>query len=479
MYKIAFMARPPMDRFAAEIFREIRASHDDGAIGYFFTCDEKETAKARQYLDNDEHMIICQLNEFMNAHWDEFTVDKLQFFEQEYDCAPVWKYIYTDRFLIHRGYDYAVRTACGLFAFWEHIFKDLGVQYYYDETVGTLVTYIAYIVAKKYGALYFTLLQLRGRELTDHFYITDPFQYQWGFDDNYKNKSYSEEQKEEAREYLRVNTSKPQPDYMKLIGQRPRIKGRFFLLPPFYIRQRFFNKHTVDKGSYIYYKSYENVLDPIKFYCRYQKCKKYFKDPVPGQKYVIYPLHYQPEASTIVCAPKYEKQLFFIDSLAKSLPADTVLYVKEHYVQLGHRPESFYKDLQQLPNVVLINPWADGKKLLQESECIATLTGTCGWEGILMRKPVIMCGDVFYRKAPGVLWSDEIIDNYMDLMNSYVQPTEDELIQYLCAFLEVSRKGNVFPPDINRFNHDNIVMVANSIMDFIKKNEVKAVKNEY
>lgn len=466
--KIAFMCRPPMDRFAVELFKEILLSYDSEATGYFFTCDSRESAKAREYLNNDPRGRIAELSEFMNAHWDEYDLKTLEHYEKKYDCSPIWQYIYTDRFLIYRGYEYAIKTTCGLFAFFEHLFVDEGVKFYYDETVATLITYVAYLVANKTGAKYFTLLQLRGRELTHHFVIEDPFQYQVGFDTDYRNNTYSEELKAEARAYLEKNTKdNSKPDYMKLLSKAPKITGRFFLLPPFYIRQRFFNRYTVDKGSYIYYKSYENVLDPIRFYRRYRRCKKYFMDPVEGEKFVIYPLHYQPEASTIVCAPKYEKQLYFIDSLAKSLPADTMLYVKEHYVQLGHRDESFYKELQKFPNVRLINPWADSKQLLRDSECIVTLTGTCGWEGLLLRKPVIMCGDMFYRLAPGVMHTDDIMGNYLKLMSEYKQPTEEEVIQYLCAYLSVAREGNVFPPDDNRFDAENIKKVVKSMMEYI------------
>lgn len=84
-----------------------------------------------------------------------------------------------------------------------------------------------------------------------------------------------------------------------------------------------------------------------------------------SKKYVYYPLHYEPEASTLVCAVKYEKQLFFIDSWAKSLPADTVLYVKEHYAVLGHRELTLYKELKKYPNVVMIDPWESSRKLIK------------------------------------------------------------------------------------------------------------------
>ena len=85
---------------------------------------------------------------------------------------------------------------------------------------------------------------------------------------------------------------------------------------------------------------------------------------------------------------KYEKQLFFIDSWAKSLPADTVLYVKEHYAFLGNRDPHFYEELKQYPNVVIVDPWESSRKLIENAVAVTTLTGTAGWEAMLLRKPV-------------------------------------------------------------------------------------------
>ena len=471
MYTICFMARRPFDDFSPAVFNKIREEQDSTVRGVFITCDSKETKYIYDKFGKDE-VVVCEISEFMNAHWDEFTLEKLQEYEKKYDAAPMWKYIYTDRFLIYRDYDYCVHTAAGLFAFWEHVFTTYHVDFFYDEVIATFLTYAAYLVGQKTGTGYYSLMFMRacGKDLTHHYILNDPFEKIYNMPKDYANVPVTEEQRAEAEAFLTQFEEKhSKPAFMQFSGKKPKWKASFFLLPFFYIRQRFFNPYTRDKGSYIYYKAYEATMDPIKWYFRYQKAKKYFKKADFSKKFVYFPLHLQPEATTIVCAQKYEKQLYFIDNLVKSLPADTVLYVKEHYSFLGIRPNSFYEQFKQYPNVVLIDPWEDSLKLIDKSECVATLTGTAGQEAMLLRHPVFMSGDIVYTGAPGVMHIEEIFGNYEDALASYKQPTREEIIQYLAVYRSCARPGNTYVMSEARLKDENISLVAASMYSYFKE----------
>jgi hypothetical protein len=56
----------------------------------------------------------------------------------------------------------------------------------------------------------------------------------------------------------------------------------------------------------------------------------YFDRPIAGEQYVLYPIHFQPEASTLVQAPYYLDQAALIEDISKSLPVGYQLHVKEH-----------------------------------------------------------------------------------------------------------------------------------------------------
>lgn len=468
MYNLCFMARRPFEDFSPAVYKKIKENHDSTVRGIFITCDSQETKYIYDKFGKDE-VTVCEISAFMNAHWDEFTIEKLEEYEKKYDAAPMWQYIYTDRFLIYRDYDYCVHTAAGLFAFWEYVFTTYEVDFFYDEVIATLLTYAAYLVGKKTGTGYYSLMFMRacGMDLTHHYILNDPFEKMYDFPEDYANVPVTEEQKKKAEEFLAGFEEKhSKPAFMKFSGQKPRWKARFFILPFFYLRQRFFNPYTRDKGSYIYYKAYEQTLDPIKFYFRYKKSRNYFKKADFSKKFVYFPLHLQPEATTIVCAQKYEKQLYFIDNLVKSLPADTVLYVKEHYSFLGIRDNSFYEAFKQYPNVVLIDPWEDSIKLIEKSQCVATLTGTAGQEAMLLRHPVFMSGDIVYRGAPGVMHLDEVFGNYEKAMAGYRRPTRDEIIQYLAVYMSHARLGNTYVLSEERLSDANLANLAASMYSY-------------
>ena len=84
---------------------------------------------------------------------------------------------------------------------------------------------------------------------------------------------------------------------------------------------------------------------------------KIFSSIPENKKYVYFPLQVDPESSTMVISPMHTDQLSVIESLAKSLPADMILVVKEHLPMLGCRKLEFYRRIMEMPRVVLVNPF--------------------------------------------------------------------------------------------------------------------------
>jgi hypothetical protein len=113
-------------------------------------------------------------------------------------------------------------------------------------------------------------------------------------------------------------------------------------------------------------------------------------------RYIYYPLHVEPEASTMVLSEKLTNQLFFIEQISKSMPVGFKLLVKEHAPMLGRRPSGFYKRIRNLPNVHLISPFADNFSLIRSAELVCVLTGTAGWEAIQLGVPVLAVGEAQY-----------------------------------------------------------------------------------
>lgn len=120
----------------------------------------------------------------------------------------------------------------------------------------------------------------------------------------------------------------------------------------------------------------------------------------PTDKFFLYPLQYQPEASTSVMAPYFTNQLHTIQNIAFSIPFPFKLYVKEHPSAVGRKPDKFYEEIQRIPNVVLIHAKESPAKLIQASSGVIALTSMMGLESALGGKPSYIFGNSFYAYHP-------------------------------------------------------------------------------
>jgi hypothetical protein len=196
-----------------------------------------------------------------------------------------------------------------------------------------------------------------------------------------------------------------------------------------------------------------------------------FEPPVAGEPYILYPIHYQPEASTLVQAPMYVDQLPLIHDIARSMPMGYRLYVKEHLTNRGRRPLEFYDQIRAIPAVRLLGPDEDTWALIQGASAIVVITGTMGWEGILFDKPVISFGDVFFNLLPHVYRALDVPkDGWYRLFKDAVtrhRPDRDAVLAMISAMQQCSFPGfmanAVAFPDV--LEPDNIASMTKGVID--------------
>lgn len=111
-----------------------------------------------------------------------------------------------------------------------------------------------------------------------------------------------------------------------------------------------------------------------------------------GKKIVYFPLAVEPEITLTRESPEFCHQHFAIHAIAKDLPPDTILVVKEHLFSIGMRPRGFYRDLAKIPNVVLVDPLEWGFEIIRRAAVVATINGTSGFEAAVLGKPVLAFG---------------------------------------------------------------------------------------
>ncbi|MCF8265785.1 MAG: hypothetical protein K9I99_14900 [Melioribacteraceae bacterium] len=122
---------------------------------------------------------------------------------------------------------------------------------------------------------------------------------------------------------------------------------------------------------------------------------------------ILFALHYEPELAVFPLAGEYHNQLEAIKSLSKRVGDSAAIYVKEHPWVFDPsknrgivRTKSFYQEILSLSNVRLISYNINSFLLMEKFDCIATLTGTIGWEAFLNGIPTIHFGYAWYGGLP-------------------------------------------------------------------------------
>ena len=108
--------------------------------------------------------------------------------------------------------------------------------------------------------------------------------------------------------------------------------------------------------------------------------------------------------STSTLGGNYSDQLLAIEHLSSILPDDSWIYVKENPKQTGAmRGPKFFDRLDRIPNLEFLPSYANTHDLIDNSDFVATVTGTVGWEAIRKGKNVLVFGMPWYRNLPGAI----------------------------------------------------------------------------
>jgi hypothetical protein len=157
---------------------------------------------------------------------------------------------------------------------------------------------------------------------------------------------------------------------------------------------------------------YKNIgktkLNMIKFkiknYFQVKKRGKFLEKnsdrDIENEKFLYYPLQSEPEAKPLTTTPFYVNQITLIENIAKSIPIDYTLYVKEHPIQKTKSWRSIkdYKIILDIPNVKLIHPDVNSQKLILKSQGVISVLGSTGFETLFYKKPIILFGEDYYDK---------------------------------------------------------------------------------
>lgn len=120
--------------------------------------------------------------------------------------------------------------------------------------------------------------------------------------------------------------------------------------------------------------------------------------------FIYFPLNVDMERAILMDAPYYTNHVETIRSVAKSIPINYLLYVKEHPAQIMRdwRQIREYKDILEIPNVIFLHPNFPTEKLYENCKAVISIAGTSGFEAAVFKKPSIILTDLRYDFLPSI-----------------------------------------------------------------------------
>ena len=170
------------------------------------------------------------------------------------------------------------------------------------------------------------------------------------------------------------------------------------ILNSFKIRWEFLK--VLNKKKLFYKYMIKIVADQIESFSTRKMVKGFIAKEIDFSKKIIFvPLNYQPELTTSPMGGAFFDQRFMIQMLSSYCPDDFQILVKDHPKQginFG-RNKSFYKSISKLDKVLLIDSNINNDLILKQSDLVAVVTGTLGFQALCNSKKVLVFGNTFFK----------------------------------------------------------------------------------
>lgn len=189
-------------------------------------------------------------------------------------------------------------------------------------------------------------------------------------------------------------------------------------------------------------------------------------------KYCVYYLHVQPEASIDLLGAYNSDQFHIIQNIARSLPADAVVVVKEHPQAVGDRVREFYNAVNDLPNAVLVHPDSDSWELTENAFAVLTVSGTVAYQSALLGTPSVVFSDVFFEDLPLVQRCKSQEELPAIIENCLKQDKNDTYActNFLAKVIKNSYEGTVYGKEAGcgNVNEENFMKAAKGFNAVLK-----------
>ena len=366
---------------------------------------------------------------------------------------------------------------------WSKFLKDNKIKkVFFYNTPHLTYAYIIYCLCKKYKIK--TIILEHTKYLKFFYFINKIEKISAKSVLNSKNKipKYIKDYLNQFKDSKNIQTHRIQDNDSKF--ELLKIFYRSFIRPIFKekkILNFFFKKQKVRFHNYSQYLPYEKKSFHTKFYDNffyfksYLISKKLFKNYQNNSisinqldknyKYILFSANFQPEKSTSPDAGIFFDQFKILQKLNKFCESNKnykIIY-KEHPSQFltkrfgfMEKDSNFYNKVLKLQNVIFLNINTPTVEAIKKCNFIATATSEMALQGLLLNKPSVVFGFIWYSNCRGVYCYKNNLKNLISSMSRNKFNSED-LKKFLLGLIN---KNNL---------NLNTQIKKNLINNFIKK----------
>lgn len=335
----------------------------------------------------------------------------------------------------------------------EDLFEDRDLRFVFARRAEVLAGMVAYQLSKREGIPFFRRNFTR---IKDKYILNDnPYDYSEWFNKEYQKALFEGEEYPTYKEAIEHLEAVRNGDSLYDVPDSPWSNRLSMSEKLTYLSNLIRNERGGITVDYYYdtpkLKYFHKIL--YKKFNKFYLNKKYNDKGIHQlpDKYVFFPIHAQPELALMLFTKYFTDQREVIKYVAKSLPIDHQLVVKDHPVSWGQRSDSYYQALENVYNISIVHPKTNIHELILGASAVVTITGTAGIESLAHDTPVVTFGREnhapFYANFSSVI----TIENIYDISKSIEEAIgtdiyEKELISYIATSLRVgsSRSSDMY-----------------------------------
>jgi hypothetical protein len=189
----------------------------------------------------------------------------------------------------------------------------------------------------------------------------------------------------------------------------------------------------------VYFKLYSKFIKHIED--NKNSYTSYAVSPNLEQSYIYFPLHLQPERTTMPEGMYFDNQILAIRMLSVSLPDGWRIIVKEHPRQMHYdirslhaRSTNDYDSINRLENVIIVPIEQSQDVLVKSCKLTATISGSVSWEGLLVGKPSLLFSENWHTNCASTAFVcsvEEVKEAISHLAKKNIEQVENDVSSFV------------------------------------------------